>query len=125
MNLWSKGLGRMVLDIRLSERSGMQAEPDRAVIRGAMGAPVFWDYAVRLSGEDVLDFLDLLRQPPVVSSRPPPGSVGPSSGRRCVGAVVFAWAFASRLITRPAMTRTAQPARSHFAGRRRNRRQGG
>ena len=67
MELWSKGLGRLVLGIRLSDRGAMEAEGgDHIDISGNMGAPVYWDYAVRLEGEDVVDFLDFLKKPAVV-----------------------------------------------------------
>ncbi len=66
MDLWSRGLGKMVLSVRLSERSEMGAEENAAVIRGTMGAPVFWRYTVHLGDEDVVDFIELLKQPAAV-----------------------------------------------------------
>jgi hypothetical protein len=63
MILWSKGLGRLVLNMRLSERSGMGEQGERIVIDGTMGAPTFWDYAVNLNSHDVVDFISLLRNP--------------------------------------------------------------
>jgi hypothetical protein len=63
MILWSKGLGKLVLSMRLSERSGMGTRGERVVIDGTMGSPTFWDYAVNLDEADVVDFIDLLKQP--------------------------------------------------------------
>jgi hypothetical protein len=63
MILWSKGLGKLVLSMRLSERSGMGTREERIVIDGTMGAPTFWDYAVNLDEADVVDFIDLMKQP--------------------------------------------------------------
>lgn len=63
MILWSKGLGKLVLSMRLSERSGMGVREGQLVIDGTMGAPTFWDYAVNLSERDVVDFIQLLNQP--------------------------------------------------------------
>ena len=63
MILWSKGLGKLVLSMRLSERSGMGIRDEHVVIDGTMGAPTFWDYAVNLDENDVVDFIGLLNQP--------------------------------------------------------------
>jgi len=66
MILWSKGLGRLVLNMRLAERSSMKAGKPTVVIDGTMGAPTFWDYSVHLDERDVVEFLELLKQPPPV-----------------------------------------------------------
>ncbi|MBW2287629.1 MAG: hypothetical protein JRG80_01210 [Deltaproteobacteria bacterium] len=63
MILWSKGLGKLVLSMRLSERSGMGVRDQQIVIDGTMGSPTFWDYAVNLAENDVVDFIGLLNQP--------------------------------------------------------------
>lgn len=63
MVLWSKGLGKLVLGMRLEERSGMGIRDERVVIDGTMGAPTFWDYAVNLDNTDVVDFIQFLAQP--------------------------------------------------------------
>jgi hypothetical protein len=63
MILWSKGLGKLVLNLRLSERSGTSARGETFVVDGTMGPPTFWNYAVTLNEEDVVDFISLLRQP--------------------------------------------------------------
>ena len=63
MILWSKGLGKLVLNMRLCERSGMTGRGDRVVIDGTMGPPTFWDYSVDLDERDVVDFIGLLKNP--------------------------------------------------------------
>jgi hypothetical protein len=63
MILWSKGMGKLVLSLRLRDRSGMASRDEGLVIEGVMGQPTYWDYAVTLGEEDVLDFLELLKQP--------------------------------------------------------------
>ena len=63
MVLWSKGLGKLVLKLRLSERSGMSDRDGGLAIDGTMGPPTFWDYAVTLHEKDVVDFLGLLQKP--------------------------------------------------------------
>jgi hypothetical protein len=63
MDLWSKGLGRLVLGIRLNERSDMGVEGDDLVMKGTMGKPTFWDWSVNLDDADVVDFLVFLQRP--------------------------------------------------------------
>jgi hypothetical protein len=109
MNLWSKGLGRLVLSLRLSECGDVEVEEEALVLRGTMGEPVYWSYAVRMRESDVLDFLELLEQPAAVRFM--------STGERrwallrtALGAAVaFAWNFGCRLIGRSAASRGAGP----------------
>ncbi len=63
MDLWSKGLGKRVLNLRLRERRALGERDGQLEIDGVMGAPVFWDYSVSLGERDVLDFLDFLKGP--------------------------------------------------------------
>ena len=63
MDLWSKGLGKRVLNLRLRERKALVERDGKLEIDGVMGAPVFWDYRVSLGERDVLDFLDFLKGP--------------------------------------------------------------
>lgn len=107
MNLWSKGLGRLVLRLRLSERADIEAEREALVLRGTMGEPVFWNYAVRMNERDVLDFLALLEQPATIRYMS-------TSGQRWVllrtalgAAAVFGWNISSRLIRHPTRGRGA------------------
>jgi hypothetical protein len=63
MELWSKGLGKRVLSLRLRERERVTEKDGVFVIEGVMHAPVFWDYTVSLGEADVVDFLELLKKP--------------------------------------------------------------
>jgi hypothetical protein len=63
MILWSKGLGKLVLNMRLAERSSTQGRDGNLVVGGTMGPPTHWDYSVKMAEDDVLDFVDLLKQP--------------------------------------------------------------
>jgi hypothetical protein len=65
MDLWSKGLGRLVLTIRLNERSDthLDDETTELVMEGTMGTPTYWDWSVNLDEEDVVDFLTFLKRP--------------------------------------------------------------
>ncbi len=100
MNLWSKGLGRLVLDLRLSERAEMVAEDDRVEVRGTMGEPVYWNYAVRMQREDVLDLLVLLKQPAAVSFMVGTEGRGALLRSALGGAIHFAWGIAGRMLAR-------------------------
>ncbi len=62
MDLWSKGLGRLVLALRLSERADMDVEEGELVMRGTMGEPTYWDWAVNLDEADVVEFILFLRR---------------------------------------------------------------
>lgn len=111
MDLWSKGLGRLVLAVRLSERNEMSTEGDRVVVRGTMGAPVYWGYAVTLREADITDLIALLKQPAAV------GFVLSSRRRWNILAsalhagLVFAWAIATRVVANPASSRESDDAR--------------
>ena len=63
MDLWSKGLGRLVLTIRLEERKEMRTDDAKLVMNGRMGKPTFWDWSVDLDDHDVVDFLVFLKRP--------------------------------------------------------------
>lgn len=66
MDLWSKGLGRRVLSLSLTEREAVEVGDDEFVISGVMHAPTFWDYRVTFDRRDVVEFLDLMQRPDVV-----------------------------------------------------------
>jgi hypothetical protein len=63
MDLWSKGLGRLVLTLRLSERKAMEVDEHELVMKGTMGKPTYWDWSVNLDDSDVVDFLVFLQRP--------------------------------------------------------------
>ena len=63
MDLWSKGLGRLVLNIRLEERKETRDDESKLVMNGTMGKPTYWDWSVDLDETDVVDFLVFLKRP--------------------------------------------------------------
>lgn len=66
MDLWSKGLGKRVLSLALTERDSIVIDEDQLVIEGVMHAPTYWSYAVTLDRQDITEFLDLLQRPEAV-----------------------------------------------------------
>lgn len=62
MDLWSRGLGKRVLSLSLAESSSMETRDGALVIEGVMRAPTYWDYAVTLDEEDLVEFVGLLRR---------------------------------------------------------------
>ncbi len=61
MIVWSKGLGKQRLPLELSDAT-LRATPDNLVMEGTI-EPVCWRYAIRLSPDDLRDFLKLLADP--------------------------------------------------------------
>jgi len=110
MDLWSKGLGKRVLRLRLSERDEMVEEDGHLVIRGVMGPPVYWDYAVSLSERDVVEFLEFLKQPAPVRLLASAGKRRAILTTAVASAAVFAWRTLGRFIRRaPAAATVALP----------------
>lgn len=66
MELWSKGLGRRVLSMALGERTNTTRTPTSVAVEGVMHAPTYWEYAVVLDGQDVVEFLAVLSHPDAV-----------------------------------------------------------
>jgi hypothetical protein len=91
MILWSKGLGKLVLNMRLSERSSTEDQGEKLVIGGTMGPPTHWDYAVNMNEEDVLDFVDLLKQPAPVRFVVEGERRGALIWTALTSGIVFAW----------------------------------
>lgn len=91
MILWSKGLGKLVLNMRLSERSNVEDREEKLVIDGTMGPPTHWDYAVNMKEEDVLDFVELLKQPAPVRFVVEGQRRGALISTALLSGVVFAW----------------------------------
>lgn len=91
MDLWSKGLGKRVLRLRLGERDEMVEEDGHLVIRGVMGPPVYWNYAVTLSERDVVDFLEFLKQPAPVRFLASAGKRRKILTTMVASAAAFAW----------------------------------
>jgi hypothetical protein len=91
MILWSKGLGKLVLNMKLAERSSTEDRDGHLIIDGTMGPPTHWDYAVTMREGDVLDFIDLLKQPAPVRfliEGEKPGAVVRTA---FLSGVVFGW----------------------------------
>ena len=91
MILWSKGLGKLVLRMRLAERSATSDQDGKLVIDGTMGPPTHWDYAVNMSEADVLDFVELLEQPASVRFVTEAEAPGLLVRTALVSGVVFVW----------------------------------
>jgi hypothetical protein len=91
MILWSKGLGKLVLRMSLAERSSAGEGDGKLVIYGTMGAPTHWDYAVKMKEDDVLDFVELLKQPAPVRYVVEGGSTGRLARTALLSGVLFAW----------------------------------
>ncbi len=91
MILWSKGLGKLVLRMSLAERSSASSQDGKLVIDGTMGAPTHWDYAVKMNEEDVLDFIELLKQPASVRFAVEGASTGRLVGTALKSGIVFGW----------------------------------
>jgi len=89
--LWSKGLGKLVLNMKLAERSATGQRDGKLVIDGTMGAPTHWDYAVTMAEEDVLDFIQLLKQPAPVSFLIEGDNPGAVVRTALASGIVFAW----------------------------------
>jgi hypothetical protein len=100
----------MVLGIRLSERSQMEAEGEQAVLLGTMGEPVYWDYAVRLEEKDVVDFLDLLKKPEAVRFLVTSRQRWTLLRSALVAAFAFAGAMAKRFLAGPRASSIERPA---------------
>lgn len=90
MILWSKGLGKLVLRMSLAERSSASHHEGKLVIDGTMGAPTHWDYAVKMNEGDVLDFVELLKQPASIHFAVESGATGRLVTTALKSGVVFA-----------------------------------
>jgi hypothetical protein len=91
MILWSKGLGKLVLRMSLADRSSISDRDEKLFIEGTMGAPTHWDYSVSMNEEDVLDFVDLLKQPAPVRFVVEADSTGLLLRTALMSGVLFAW----------------------------------
>lgn len=114
MILWSKGLGRLVLNLKLSERSSTTDRDGSLIIDGTMGPPTHWDYAVTMREDDVLDFVDLLKQPAPVRfliEGEKPGAVARTA---LTSGLVFAWnTIRCFLSLAPATARSENATKEH------------
>ena len=63
MIVWSRGLGKQRLPLELADAT-LKVEPANLMMEG-MIEPVCWRYAIRLSPDDLRDFLALMANPAV------------------------------------------------------------
>ncbi len=91
MILWSKGLGKLVLRMKLAERSSARRRDGKFSIDGTMGPPTHWDYAVTLDEDDVLDFVELLKQPAPVDFLVEGKAPGAVVRTALTSGLLFAW----------------------------------
>ncbi len=64
MQFWSKGLGKKTIQLYMSKGESLTGG-DFLYLRGTMEAPVSWEYIMPMRGEDIVDFLALLKDPDV------------------------------------------------------------
>jgi hypothetical protein len=64
MQCWSKGLGKKTIQLYMSKGESMTGG-DFLYLRGTMEAPVSWEYIMPMRGEDIVDFLALLKDPAI------------------------------------------------------------
>ncbi|MCP3986552.1 MAG: hypothetical protein GY723_19385 [bacterium] len=75
----------------MAERTSTSARDGNLVLDGTMGPPTHWDYSVSMSEADVLDFVELLKQPAparFVTEADAPGALVRTA---LVSGIVFAW----------------------------------
>lgn len=61
MEIWSKGLGARKLNLRIGEGTVKDCGHSM-VVKGKMGAPVWWDYSITMTDEDIRDILQVAAQ---------------------------------------------------------------
>jgi len=64
MEFWSKGLGKRLIALTLTGGEPLRSE-GTLCLRGNMEEPVSWEYVMKLSEEDLVDFFLLLKDPAV------------------------------------------------------------
>lgn len=58
MKLWSKGLGTKTLALNLAEGKPT-VTPDGLLIKGTIKEPVWWDYTITMTEQDLIDILKI------------------------------------------------------------------
>ena len=66
MEVWSKGLGTSKLNLRL-EKATVENHGDSVVFRGKMGPPVFWDFSITMTKQDLDDVLHVAAKDDTIS----------------------------------------------------------
>lgn len=64
MDVWSRGLGNRTLNLRLQNVNLEILEDGSLRIKGVMGPPVFWNFAVTMRKEDIAEFMNLINKTP-------------------------------------------------------------
>lgn len=64
MEFWSKGLGKRLIALTLSKGESLKSD-GTLTLRGNMEAPVEWEYVMKLTDDDLVDFFLLLKDPAV------------------------------------------------------------
>jgi hypothetical protein len=64
MEFWSKGLGKKTIALTLTKGEPRKSE-GTLCLRGNMEEPVSWEYVMKLSEDDIIDFFGLLKEPAV------------------------------------------------------------
>jgi hypothetical protein len=64
MEFWSKGLGKRLIALTLSKGESLKSE-GTLTLRGNMEEPVSWEYVMKLTDDDLVDFFLLLKDPAV------------------------------------------------------------
>jgi hypothetical protein len=64
MDVWSRGLGNRTLNLRLEETTTEILEDGSLKIKGIMGPPVYWNFAITMKKEDIVDFFKLVNRTP-------------------------------------------------------------
>ena len=62
MDFWSKGLGEQTIALSLTDSEPLKSE-GTLYLKGRMEEPVSWEYIMRLSEDDMVDFFALLKEP--------------------------------------------------------------
>jgi len=65
MKLWSKGLGKRTLILHLGEAE-VENDGHELLIKGVIKEPVWWEYTIRMTEDDVLDFFQVAVNPTAV-----------------------------------------------------------
>ena len=62
MEFWSKGLGEKKIELSLTKGESLLSE-GTVCLRGTVEEPVSWEYIMRLTDDDMVDFFALLKEP--------------------------------------------------------------
>ena len=63
MRVWSKGLGKMTLDMDLGSTTP-SVERDKLVLSGKIGPPVHWDFWIKIEPDDMSNMIRIAMKKP-------------------------------------------------------------